>query len=277
MTAFAQRLHARLQHFGALCVGIDPSRDLLLKAGLPDSADGLFEFGKRVLESVDYELSIVKPQVAYFERHGSKGLAALEQLNALGRTHDVLMILDAKRGDIDSTGEAYGEAFFGLGSPLFTDAITVSAYMGLPALDKLIAIATANGGGVFPVVRSSNIEGQALQHARMADGRTVADTLCAEITALNRKFAGDVLGPIGAVVGATCDDASSIVDQMPHSYILAPGIGAQGATFDDVRRRMPNARGRILASVSRAILKGGTDKTAIGATIRALQVDARGL
>jgi orotidine-5'-phosphate decarboxylase len=277
MDSFAHRLQDRLRRFGALCVGIDPSRDLLIRAGLPDSADGLFEFGKRVLESVDYKLSIVKPQVAYFERHGSRGIAALEELNGLGRSRDVLMLLDAKRGDIDSTGEAYAEAYFAPSSTLLTDAMTVSAYMGLGALDKLIDIAHKTAGGVFVVVRSSNPEGEASQLARLPDGRTVAEKLCAEITAANVRLAGTPLGPIGAVVGATCDDAAQTVERMPHSFILAPGIGAQGATFDDVRRRMPNARGRILASVSRAILKGGTDQAAIGATIRALQADAQGL
>jgi orotidine-5'-phosphate decarboxylase len=277
MPAFAQRLAARVAAHGPLCVGIDPSADLLARCGLPDTADGAFAFGRLVLEAADYALPIVKPQSAYFERHGSAGIAALERLAALARAHDVLVLLDGKRGDIDATAEAYAQAYFAPGVPLLADALTLHAYLGLAAMERAIDFAVAQGGGVFVVVRSSNPEGRDLQLARRADGRTVAQALADDVQALNRRHVADAPGPVGAVVGATCPDAGEIVDAMPGAWILAPGVGAQGATFEDIARRMPGARGRVLPNVSRAVLSGGASAAQIGATIAELKRQALAL
>jgi orotidine-5'-phosphate decarboxylase len=129
---------------------------------------------------------------------------------------------------------------------------------------------------VFVVVRSSNPEGRELQTARLANGETVAQNLCREITARNRGQ-GEALGYLGAVVGATCDDAAETVAALPQSFILAPGVGAQGATLQDVLTRMPSAKGRVLPNVSRAILANGGSVADIRTTIRALQHQAREL
>lgn len=281
-TSFSARLGQRVKRFGPLCVGIDPSPELLARCGLPDNADAAFEFGRRVMTSVDFEIAAVKPQFAYFERYGSAGIKAVEALGALARAHEVVWIADAKRGDIDASAAAYGEAFFAPSSLLRADALTLTGYLGIAALGALIDIAVKNAAAVFLVVRSSNAEGAALQLARRADGRTVAEEFCDEITALNARVlqplaavaGGDTLGPIGAVVGATCEDAASTIARMPSAYILAPGIGAQGATFADLRRRMPGQGHRVLPSVSRAIVTNGTTSADIGATIRALQAEA---
>jgi orotidine-5'-phosphate decarboxylase len=152
----------------------------------------------------------------------------------------------------------------------------VHVYLGLAALDPFLDIAVKAEGGVFPVVRSSNPEGRELQTARLASGETVAENLCREITLRNRRQ-GDSLGFLGAVVGATCDDAAETVAALPQSFILAPGVGAQGATLQDVLTRMPSARGRVLPNVSRAILANGGGVADIRATIRALQDQARAL
>jgi orotidine-5'-phosphate decarboxylase len=284
MSGFGTRLHARIARFGPLCVGIDPARATLAACGLPDSAEGAFAFGRRVLECVDHELAIVKPQSAYFERFGSAGLQALEQLAQLARRREVLVLYDGKRGDIDATAQAYGEAFFGSASPLRVDALTVHAYLGFDALRDLLALALRNDGGVFVVVRSSNPEGEALQHARLADGSSVAEHLCRAISAYNRAAAAltteapsDPPQAVGAVVGATCADAAETVAVLPHSYILAPGVGAQGATLDDVARRMRAARGRVLPSVSRAVIANGGDAGSMRAAILALREQARAL
>jgi orotidine-5'-phosphate decarboxylase len=159
----------------------------------------------------------------------------------------------------------------------------VHAYLGFDALRDLLALALRNDGGVFVVVRSSNPEGEALQHARLADGSSVAEHLCRAITAYNRAAAdaaasaSDVPQAVGAVVGATCADAAETVAALPHSYILAPGVGAQGATLDDVARRMRAARGRVLPSVSRAIIANGGDAGSMRAAILALREQARAL
>lgn len=301
---FSTRLLHKIREHSPLCVGIDPSAALLKSAALPDSPEGALEFGKRVLEAADYRLAVLKPQSAFFERFGSAGLAALEELVALARRREVLVLLDGKRGDIDTTGAAYAEGYFSARTTLRVDAVTTHAYLGFGALEPFIKIALDGGGGVFVVVRSSNPEGQALQTARLAGGESVAQALCREITARNEQYARGSThseggrsssqaavgsdsasassgtsgpGPIGAVVGATCEDAAETVAALPRSFILAPGVGAQGATIQDVVRRMPGARGRVLPNVSRAILANGGAPGDIGATIRALQDQARAL
>jgi len=272
---FHVRLRQRIDEHGPLCVGIDPSADLLIKCGLPDTAQGALSFGTRLLEAADYRLAIVKPQSAFFERFGSAGIRALEELIERAHRHGILVLIDAKRGDIDTTAQAYAEAFFSPASPLRTDAVTLHAYLGLRALDKAIGFAVRNGGGVFVVVRSSNPEGEALQTARLADGRTVAGSLCADITALNSRLGGGALGPIGAVVGATCHDAATTIAALPNAFILAPGVGAQGATLRDVAARMMQARGRVLPSVSREMLANGCEARELRTTMRHFIDEAR--
>lgn len=276
MSNFAARLQQKIHEHSPLCVGVDPSASLLKSCGLPDTPQGVLDFGRRVLEAAEYRISLLKPQSAFFERFGSAGLRALEELVSLARSKDVLVLVDGKRGDIETTGAAYAEGYFSATTSLRTDAVTTHPYLGLAALDPFLDIATKNEGGVFVVVRSSNPEGQELQLARMASGETVAQNLCREITVRNRRY-GEGLGPIGAVVGATCEDAAETVAALPHSFILAPGVGAQGATIQDVLKRMPTARGRVLPNVSRAILANGGTAGDIRTTIRQLQEQARSL
>lgn len=268
-TAFSARLKARMARFGALCVGIDPSAAMLKAAGLPDRAEGALALGERILAAANHELSIIKPQVAFFERFGAEGFEALEELTAAARAREILVLADAKRGDIDSTADAYGEAWFGT-SRLRADALTVHAYLGLDALRGLIERAVRAEAGVFVVVRSSNPEGEALQLSRGADGRRVADALADAITGWNARLAPEGLGPLGAVVGATLTDAPPTVERLPRSFVLAPGIGAQGATFAEVAIRLAGAAGRVLPNVSRAVLANGGSQADIRSAIRAL-------
>jgi orotidine-5'-phosphate decarboxylase len=276
MTTFAARLQQKIVEHSPLCVGIDPSASLLKSCNLPNTPEGALEFGKRVLEAAEYRISLLKPQSAFFERFGSGGLQALEELTRLARSREVLVLLDGKRGDIDTTGAAYAEGYFSSTTTLRVDAVTVHVYLGLAALDPFFDIAVRAEGGVFVVVRSSNPEGRELQTARLVSGETVAQNLCREITARNRGQ-GNALGYLGAVVGATCDDAAETVAALPQSFVLAPGVGAQGATLQDVLTRMPSAKGRVLPNVSRAILANGGAVAEIRTTIRSLQDQARQL
>jgi len=277
MSQFASHLLQRIRAYSPLCVGIDPSASLLKMCGLPDSPEGALAFGLRVLQSVNFQLSIIKPQSAFFERFGSSGMQALEELVRQARAREVLVLLDGKRGDIDSTAAAYGEGYFSATTTLRVDAVTTHAYLGLGALKPLINLAVENEGGVFVVVRSSNPEGVGLQLARMSDGATVARHLSAQITKINQSKSTTSPGPIGAVVGATCEDADEMAAAMPASFILAPGVGAQGATMRDVKARMPSACGRVLPSVSRGILANGTSDDDIGKTIGIFSEMAREL
>ena len=276
MPTFAARLQQKIVEHSPLCVGIDPSASLLKSCNLPNTPEGALEFGKRVLEAADSRISLLKPQSAFFERFGSGGLQALEELTRLARSREVLVLLDGKRGDIDTTGAAYAEGYFSPSTTLRVDAVTVHVYLGLAALDAFFDIAVRAEGGVFVVVRSSNPEGRELQTARLANGETVAQNLCREITVRNQRH-GSALGYLGAVVGATCDDAAETVEALPQSFILAPGVGAQGATLQDVLTRMPSAKGRVLPNVSRAILANGGSVAEIRTTIRSLQDQAREL
>src|SRR5688572_6502302 len=276
MPTFAARLQQKIAEHSPLCVGIDPSAALLKSCDLPNTPEGAFEFGRRVLEAAEFRISLLKPQSAFFERFGSAGLKAVEELTSLARSREVLVLLDGKRGDIDTTGAAYAEGYFSASTTLRVDAVTAHVYLGLAALDPFLDIASRAEGGVFVVVRSSNPEGRELQTARLANGETVAENLCREITSRNRRQ-GEGLGYIGAVVGATCDDAAETVAALPQSFILAPGVGAQGATLQDVLTRMPSARGRVLPNVSRAILANGGTVADMRATIRGLQDQAREL
>jgi orotidine-5'-phosphate decarboxylase len=277
MPTFAARLQQKIREHSPLCVGLDPSAAILKSCGLPDSAEGTLQFGLRVLEAADFQLAVIKPQSAFFERFGSAGLRALEDLVRAARAREVQVLLDGKRGDIDTTAAAYAEGYFSATTSLRVDAITTHAYLGLAALEPFFAAAIAGDGGVFVVVRSSNSEGQALQTARLASGETVASSLCREITARNARQQAAGVGPIGAVVGATCEDAAETAAALPSSFLLAPGVGAQGATIQDVLARMPAGRGRVLPSVSRAILANGVGRQEIKATIRSLQDQARSL
>lgn len=243
--------------------------------GFPDLAEGALAFTQRVLDASEGRLAVVKPQSAYFERFGSAGWQALEETIAYARKLGVLVLLDAKRGDIDTTAKAYAEAFFSPTSRSRVDAVTVHPYLGFDALRLFLEYSVAQGGGVFVVVRSSNPEGEALQKARLENGRSVAEDLAHAITTFNRATFPESMGGVGAVVGATCPDADTMVGLMPTSYVLAPGIGAQGATILDLPALMPRARERVLPSVSRGIVARGGSKTDLASMINNLRDQAQ--
>jgi orotidine-5'-phosphate decarboxylase len=255
---FQQRFVAVARERSPLCVGIDPSAESLKGWGLPDHAEGLRVFCERMVEACAPLVACVKPQAAFFERHGPEGMAVLRDTIAAARSHGALVIVDAKRGDIDSTATAYGEAYLGPSSPFGGDAVTLHAYLGLGALDPIIERARREAAGVFIVVRSSNPEGAELQQARMPDGRSVAEHLADEIAMRNAAGGSDGLGPIGAVVGATLGhEAFDLAGRLSSSLLLVPGVGAQGATIGDVRRDFGAHFSRVIPSLSRAIARAG--------------------
>ena len=175
--SFGDRLSGTLSDLGPLCMGIDPSSHLLARWGLPDSGDGLRLFGEAVVEAARGTAAVVKPQVAFYERHGSAGFAALEKTIESAKQAGLLVLADAKRGDIGSTSEAYAAAWLKQGSPLEVDAVTATAYLGLAALTPMFEMAQQNGKGVIVVVQSSNPEGLQLQNALLGSDVTVAGRL----------------------------------------------------------------------------------------------------
>jgi orotidine-5'-phosphate decarboxylase len=188
-------------------------------------------------------------------------MAELAAAVAQIRSQGALCLIDAKRGDVAGTMAGYAAAMLGAGPGFGGDAVTVSAYLGFDALRPVFDRAVATGTGVFVVVQPSNPEGRALQQARHPDGRTVAEALADEISAFNAAR-GPGIGALGAVVGATTDPAA-ILDRLPQSLILAPGIGAQGAEMAEVGAKFRSARKRVLPSVARAILGQGPGVAAL--------------
>ncbi|MFE4465466.1 orotidine-5'-phosphate decarboxylase [Oerskovia sp. NPDC056781] len=267
---FGERLAEAMDAHGPLCVGIDPHPGLLAAWGLPDDATGLREFGLRVVDAVGGQVAALKPQSALFERHGSRGVAALEEVLAAAAAagpSGTLTIVDAKRGDIGSTMAGYADAYLRDGSPLAGDALTVSPYLGFGSLSPAVEAALETGRGLFVLCLTSNPEGAEVQHARTGAGvdvRSVAARIAAEAAALNEGI--EPLGSIGLVVGATIGDAARNTGvDLPavNGPLLAPGVGAQGAGAAELAAVFGDARRQVLASSSRGVLAAGPDAGAL--------------
>ncbi|EFK98664.1 orotidine 5'-phosphate decarboxylase, partial [Streptomyces sp. SPB78] len=156
---FGTRLRHAMDTRGALCAGIDPHAALLREWGLNDDLAGLERFTRTVVEALADRVAVLKPQSAFFERFGSRGLAVLERAVADARAAGALVLLDAKRGDIGSTMAAYAATYLDPASPLFSDAVTVSPYLGYGSLRPALDAAAASGAGVFVLALTSNPEG----------------------------------------------------------------------------------------------------------------------
>ncbi len=261
--AFGVRLRAAMRARGPLCVGIDPHPGLLSAWGLPDDAHGLERFALTCIEALAGEVAVLKPQSAFFERHGSRGVAVLERVLADARAAGAIVLLDAKRGDIGSTMTAYAQAYLDPDSPLAADALTVSPFLGYESLRPALDLAARNGCGLFVLALTSNLEGAQVQHARIGTG-SVAQSVVDGAAADNA--AADDLGHVGLVVGATIGTAVTDLGldlAGAKAPLLAPGIGAQGAGPDDLARVFGAARGNVLASSSREVLGAGPSVSAL--------------
>lgn len=256
---FASRLSEAFTAYGHLCVGIDPHPFLLDAWGLDDSPRGLFEMSMRVLEACSDQVGIVKPQVAFYERHGSAGYKVLEDVIARARAAEILVIADAKRGDIGTTMEAYAATWLGLGSSLESDAVTVSPYLGVGSLNSTFAMADKNGKGVFVLAATSNVEASELQRSRTLAGSVLAADVVEQVAAQSMNMTDP--GGFGVVLGATLrldefeiETASSF--PLP---VLAPGFGAQGAAVRDARLLFGALSENLIVAQTRSILEAGRD------------------
>ncbi|MGO8870439.1 MAG: orotidine-5'-phosphate decarboxylase [Acidimicrobiales bacterium] len=267
---FVDRVAKAVARSGPLCAGIDPSSDLLDQWGLPDSGEGLRTFGLRCVEAFAGVVPVVKPQVAFFERHGAAGIAALESVIVAARGAGLVVIADAKRGDIGSTMEAYASAWLDPRSPLAADAVTVHPYLGIGSLRPAFELAAASGRGVVVVVRGSNPEGRTIQEAVTGhradggrqDGPPVEDALLESIRELNHGGLA-VPGTVGAVIGATLEPSGFDLAELG-GVILAPGVGAQGGTVEGTARLFARCPpGTVLPSASRSLLAAGPDAEAL--------------
>lgn len=260
VTSFGERLRAVIAEHGRLCVGIDPHVHLLDAWGLPVSAAGAREFGLRTVDAAAGRVGIVKPQVSFFERWGSAGFAALEEVLGAARGAGMLVIADAKRGDIGTTMDAYADAWLSPGAPLEADALTINPFLGVGTLAHTFDLAEAHGKGVFVLAATSNAEAFPTQRALVGDGLTVSADIVAAVSARNaaRTPPGE-WAALGFVIGATVEWAEAgLSAPSPPAPILAPGFGFQGAAATDLAR-FGAASETVIASESRSILGAGPE------------------
>lgn len=255
---FGARLASAMEQWGPLCVGIDPHPEILARWGLPDTPESLAAFGETILEASVRSAAAVKPNSAFFERHGARGIAALEHVLRRARELQILTVLDVKRGDIGSTMEGYADAYLSEGVPLEADAITVSPYLGFGSLKPAFELAEHTGKGVFVLALTSNREGRDVQHAIGQDGLPIAAHVARAAAELNRG--ASPMGSVGLVVGATVGSAVQDLGidlAAVNGPLLAPGVGAQGAGPAELAQVFGSARHRVLVNQSRGVLAAG--------------------
>jgi orotidine-5'-phosphate decarboxylase len=266
--AFADRFVQSARRLGhPLCVGIDPYLALIpacfraggMLPGKPETAAAVESWCTALLDRVAGRVAAVKPQSAFFEALGPAGAAVLARVLDAARARGLLVLLDAKRGDVGSTAEAYAAAYLGEAAPFAADAITLNAYLGLDSLEPFVAAAARTGAGLFVVLRSSNPGARDFQDLPAPDRplyERVAEALGAQVAALRgpeTEWSG-----LGVVVGATWPaESRRIRELLPRSLFLVPGYGAQGGSARDALAgfvRGPGGRleGGLVAS-SRAI------------------------
>jgi orotidine-5'-phosphate decarboxylase len=275
--SFAVRFAAARARYGPLVMGADPHAPTLRAWGLTDDADGLERFTDIVLEASAGTVGLIKPQSAFYERHGWRGIRALTRLVESARAAGILVVLDVKRGDVGSTNDAYAQAYLGAGAPIEADAVTVHPYLGLAAMSEFTHRAHEAGSCLLVVTRSTNPEGRAVQAAMdTKHGRSVEQQLLDDIRELNAKLAPGGIGPVGAVVGpAPLDPPLDLA--AANALFLAPGVGAQGATPADVARTFARCPERVMPSASRSLLAVSPDPAALKDAAAALNGELRAL
>ena len=260
---FSTKLERAFTTKGQLCIGIDPHSALVDEAGFEDDAGGVEHFSMTLLDQVTDHVGIIKPQVSFFERFGSRGFAVLERLLSEASNRKLLVIADAKRGDIGSTMDAYSAAWLTKSAPFICDGLTVSPYLGFGALNSAIAEAIERGKGLFVLCATSNPEGRTVQEAIISD-KTISESIAQQAITTNSLSAqsNSRFGNLGLVIGATVnrpDLLSALAKQMDRlrAPILAPGFGAQGAKLEDLKKIFSELAPDVICSVSREVLVDG--------------------
>ena len=250
-SSFGERLLDAHEKHGQLCVGLDPSAMQLSKWGLPYSAAAAEQFCSEVLDNCQDLVGVVKPQVSFFEQFGSGGFASLERVLVRAKEMGLIVIADAKRGDIGSTMDGYARAWLSSDGPFMADAVTCSPYLGVESLGETIEFAARNSRGVFILSATSNAEATALQSAVGANQESVSGS----ITSFTSGFNTAPLGSVGVVIGARTEFNKMGIDvtELSNTPILAPGFGTQGANLSDARSLFGTLSDVVLFNVSRSI------------------------
>ena len=264
VTHFSDRLAAAVERkHSQLVVGLDP-----VDEQLPGEVDGdLFDFCSGIIDAVASHAVAVKPQSAFFEAHGADGVRAFAQVCEYARAAGLLVIADAKRGDIGSTARAYARAFIPL-----ADAVTVNPYLGGDSIEPFLEACRREGAGIFCLVKTSNPGSADVQDVALADGGKVWQHVARLVRAWGEDLLGERgLSAVGAVVGATFPrEVAEARALLPHSVLLLPGIGAQGGAPADVAAAFATGPAGALVSASRSVIyawreTGGDWRSAAGA------------
>ncbi len=255
---FADRLLAAISEKGSpVCVGIDPAYDRLpdeLTGG--DEVVAIEKFGLAVIEAVAGCAPAVKPQIAYFERYGSAGIAAYEKVVTSAQKAGLIVIGDVKRNDIGATAKAYADGHLvGANAP---DAITVNGYFGADGLKPFVDTAADAGKGIFVLVRTSNPSAATIQDFADANGKKFYEHIAEQVAEIgnDESLIGDSgYSCVGAVVGATYPaEAARLREIMPQQIFLVPGYGAQGASAADCAAAFKSDGTGAIINASRSVI-----------------------
>lgn len=264
---FGDRLSARvLARESQVVLGLDPD-----PARTPGGASGAAGFCAALVRRAGPHCVAAKLQLACFERFGADGWRAFEEVAAAAASAGLLVIADAKRGDIDASSRAYAEAF--LRRPI--DALTVNPLLGSDAVAPFLAAAGADGRGLFMLVRTSNPGAAELQDLPLADGRLWHEALADHVAAWGGAWVGaSGLSSVGAVVGATVPGRiAALRARMPDTPFLLPGVGAQGGRAEELGEAFGGRPAGALVSASRSIMHAD-DPAAAAESLRAAVWDA---
>ena len=263
---FGDRLAEAVQRKRSqLLVGLDPVTELLpvelagdAHLGREQAADAYERFCRGVIDAVAPYAVGVKPQLAFFEALGADGMRALEDVCAYARTAGLLVVADAKRGDIGSTARAYAAAYLEPRDDLapLADAMTVSPYLGRDSLEPLFAACRREGAGIFCLVKTSNAGVADIQDLALSDGSPLWQHVARLVAEWGEDLVGDTgLSSVGAVVGATHPRAVGEARRLlPRAVLLLPGVGEQGASPADVARAFTSGPASALVAASRSVL-----------------------
>lgn len=260
MSSYASKLDAITRERGRLCVGIDPMPSVLAAWGLDADLAGLERCARGIVEALGESVAVFKPQSAFFEAFGSRGVAVLESVLSDIREAGALSILDVKRGDIGSSMAGYAAAFLGDDAPTRADAITLSPYLGVGSLQPAIDAAVAGGQGLYVLARTSNPEGRDVQLAQVG-ATSLAQHVVDAVATLNERHEH----AIGLVVGGTHESLGCDVSRF-NASILVPGIGAQGGTIEGLAATFGGALDHVLPTASREVIGGGAEELTSRAT-----------
>ena len=242
--SFADRLTEQTRAFGTpLCAGIDPHLDLIPKLfrkgqmdpKAPATTEGIRDFCFELLERLKGQIGVVKPQSAFFERLGPDGMRLLADFCRAAMEMGLLVVMDAKRGDIGSTSAAYASAMLGRDAGVPADALTVNPFLGMDTLAPFLEAADATGTGLFVLVRTSNPGSSDIQMLNLGDGRKVYEKLAGDLSPLmEQRIGSSGFSSLGVVAGATWpEEAKALRQLLPSALFLIPGFGAQGGGGDE--------------------------------------------